>query len=98
MELNLSIGCYYCSGRNNTINNVIKNLYDLRLTLKDDSNPSEDVIQLLMGSMHGKTIIQPVETDTIIKDSRDDFEKYIPLSYNYIGSALEVNGRYHTKG
>ena len=31
--------------------------------------------------MYGKTIIRPVETDTIIKDNREDFEKYI--SYNY---------------
>ena len=35
------------------------------------------VIKLLMNSMYGKTIIKPVETDTIVKDNRDDFEKYI---------------------
>ena len=39
------------------------------------------VIKLLMNSMYGKTIIKPVETDTIVKDNRDDFEKYI--SYNF---------------
>ena len=35
------------------------------------------VIKLLMNSMHGKTIIKPVETDTTVKDNRDYFEKYI---------------------
>ena len=35
-------------------------------------------IKLLTNSMHGKTIIKPVETDTAVKDNRDDFEKYIP--------------------
>ena len=35
------------------------------------------VIKLLMGSMYGKTIIKPVGTHTIVKDDRDDFEKYI---------------------
>ena len=47
-----------------------------------------------MSSMYGKTIIKPVETDTIIKYSRDDFEKCISLNYNYIDSILEINGRY----
>ena len=47
--------------------------------------------------MYGKTIIKPVETDTIIKDNREDFEKYISYNYNYIDSVLEVNGRYYIK-
>ena len=41
---------------------------------------------LVMNSMYGKTIIEPIETDTIIKDTREDFEKYIPYNYNYIDS------------
>ena len=53
------------------------------------------VIKLLMNSMCGKTIIKPVETDTVVKDSQDDFEKCISLNYNYIGSALEVNARFY---
>ena len=47
--------------------------------------------------MYGKTIIKPVETDTIIKDNEVDFEKYVSLSYNYIDSVLEVNDRYFIK-
>ena len=45
--------------------------------------------------MYGETIIKPVETDTIIKDSRDDFEKYMSLNCNDIDSVLEVNVRYY---
>ena len=33
-----------------------------------------------------------METDTIVKDSRDDFEKHILYNYNYIASVIEVNG------
>ena len=33
------------------------------------------VIKLLMNPMYGKTIIKPVETDTIVKYNKDDFEK-----------------------
>ena len=55
------------------------------------------VIKLLMNSMYGKTIIKPVETDTITKDSKTDFEKYISYNYNYIDSVIEVKGRYYIK-
>ena len=42
-------------------------------------------------------MIKPVEYDTIIKHSRDDFEKYISLNYDFIDNVLEVNGRYYIK-
>ena len=50
-----------------------------------------------MNSMYGTTIIKPAGTDPAIKYSRDDFEKYISLNYNYVDNVLEVNGRYYTK-
>ena len=50
-----------------------------------------------MNSMYGKTIIKPVETDTIVKDNRDDFEKYISYNYNYIDSVIEVNCKFYIK-
>ena len=73
-------GYYYDQGRNDTIKHVIEGLYNPRLKLKQDKNPAQFVIKLLMNSMYGKTIIKPVETDTIVKGNRDDFGKYI--SYN----------------
>ena len=84
-------GYYYNEGRNNTINHVIKDLYDLRKKLKQEKNPAQMVIKLLMNPMYGKTIIKPVETDTIVNGNRDDFEKYISYDYNYIDSVIEVN-------
>ena len=51
-------------------------------------------IKLLMNSMYGKTI-KPIETYTIIKDTREDFEKYTSYNYNYIDSVLEAKGRYY---
>ena len=65
--------------------------------MKQGKNPAQIVIKLLMDSMNGKTIIKPVETNTVVKANRDDFEKYISYSYNYIGSIIEVNGRFYTK-
>ena len=74
-EFETTDGYYYDQGRNNKVNHVIEYLYNLRLKLKRDKNPAQIVIKLLMNSMYGKTIIKPVETDTIVKDNRDDFEK-----------------------
>ena len=45
--------------------------------------------------MHGKTIIKPIETDTTIKDSRDDLQKYMSLNYKYIVNVLRINERYY---
>ena len=96
-EFEIIDGYYYNSGRNNEINNVIKNLYDLRLKLNNVQNPAQVVITLLMNSMYGTTSTKPVETDTIIKYSKDDFGKYSSLNYNYIDSVLELNGRYYSE-
>ena len=72
-------------------------MYNLRLKLKQDKNTAQIVINLLMNPMYGKTIIKPVETDTIVKDNRDDFEKYNSYNYNYIDSVIGVNGKFYIK-
>ena len=74
-EFETTHGYYYDQGRNNTSNHVNEDLYLPRLKLKQENNPAQIVIKLLMNSMHGKTAIQPVETNTIVKDNRDDFGK-----------------------
>ena len=38
-----------------------------------------------------------METYTIVKDSRDDSEKYNSYNYSYIDSVIEVNGKYYIK-
>ena len=45
--------------------------------------------------MYGRTVIKPIETDTIVKDNRNDFEKHISYNSNYIGSVIEVNGKFY---
>ena len=96
-EFEITDGSYYNECRNNTINHVIKGFYDLRKKLKQEKNPAQMVIKLLMGSMYGKTITKPVGTYTIVKDSRDDFGKCISYNYNYIDSVIEVNGQFCNK-
>ena len=66
-EFEIIDGYYFNEGRNNNINQVINDLYDLRNKLNNEKNPAQMFINLLMNSMYGKTIIKPVETDTIVK-------------------------------
>ena len=91
-EFDMFDGYHFNSGWNNKINIVMNNLYDLRLKFRNGKSPAQVVINLLMNSMHGKTICKPVETDTTIKDSRDDSEKYMSLNYICNDNGLEVNG------
>lgn len=47
-----------------------------------------------MNSMYGNTMTKPAETDTIIKDNKDDFGKHVSYNYYYIDSVQEVNENY----
>ena len=96
-EFEIIDGYYYDQGRNNTINHVIEDLYNLRLKLKKDKNPAQIVIKLLMNSMYGKTIIKPLETYTVVNFNKDVFEKCIYYNYNYIDSVIQFNGTYYIK-
>ena len=96
-EFGIIDGYYYNEGRNDTITHVIKDLHDLRNKLKQDETPAQMVIKLPMDSMYCKTIVKPVETYTIVKDNRDDFEKYISYNCNYIDSVIEVNNKLYIK-
>ena len=54
------------------------------------------VIKLLMNPVHCKTIIKPVEPDTIVKGNRDDLETYISYN-NCIDSVIEVSDKFYIK-
>ena len=68
-------GYYFDEGRNNKINGVIQHLYDTRIKFKNEKNPAQVAIKLLMDSMYGKTILKPIETQTIIQDGFEGYEK-----------------------
>jgi len=89
-------GYYFNNGRNNKINETITHLYDLRKTLKKNKNPAQMVIKLLMNSMYGKTILKPIEVDTVVVPEWR-FEKYINYNYNFIQSCIHVHDKYYVK-
>jgi hypothetical protein len=96
VEFEVIDGYYFNEGRNDQIKITIKHLYDLRKRLKKDKNPAQVVIKLLMNSMYGKTILKPVETDTVVVPEWR-FEKYINYNYNFIQSCIKVGDRYYVK-
>ena len=50
----------------------------------------------IMNSMYGKTILKPIETETIVK-KETDYIKYVSFNYNYIQSSIQVGDRYYIK-
>ena len=52
------------------------------------------VVKELMNSMYGKTLLKPIETETIVKQY---YHKYVSFNYNYIQSSVKVGDRYYIK-
>ena len=47
--------------------------------------------------MYGKTILKPIETQTIIKYGVEAYDKYVSYNYNHIESITHVGDRYSIK-
>lgn len=91
IEFDILQGYYFNEGRNNKITNVIKNLYDERVKLKQQKNPAQIVYKLLLNSVYGKTILKASDVkNEIVNESR--FEKYINYHYNDLKNLVVLNG------
>ncbi len=90
VEFELIRGYYFNEGHNKNINGLITHLYDERFKMKREGNPAQQAVKLLMNSIYGKLLQKPVTTDTVIKDSLKDFNKFLELNYNFIESAVEI--------
>ena len=75
MTLKLFDGYYFDERQNNKICGVIQHLYDTRIKFKNEKSPAQVAIKFVMNSMYGKTILKPVETQTIIKYGYEAYEK-----------------------
>lgn len=84
-------GYYYDEGKNETIQGVIRHLFDQRNILKQQNNPLEKIYKLLMNSCYGKSIIRPI-TERVRVVSNEGFESIVldnataTLSYRNIGN------------
>ena len=91
IEYEVVRGYYFDEGYNNTINKFIKRLFDLRKKYKDEGNPLQNTIKLLLNSVYGKSILKPVSTETKVVNP-DKFERFVIQYYNYIKCCTESFG------
>jgi hypothetical protein len=74
IECRVLRGYYYRDSRDLSIRGVVENLFNLRLKYKNEGNPTQEIIKLLLNSIYGKTILKPIEMDTKL------IKKRIPIN------------------
>lgn len=84
IEFKIKRGYYYNEGRNNTICEEIKNLFNLRKKYKNEKNPIEVIYKLVMNAAYGKMIQKPIKTDYKIFNTDVKLRKYITRNYNKV--------------
>ena len=89
-------GYYFDEGFNDTINTVVKDLYDLRKDLKTKHNPAEQAIKLFMNSMYGIKLLNPIDTDNKVIPFTE-WNDYVSKYYNFIKEVVKVGGKYYVK-
>ena len=70
---------------NNKINTFIEGLFNLRLKYKNEKNPLQGTIKLLLNSIYGKSILKPIDVE-IKSIPNYQLPRYIVRNYNYIHS------------
>ena len=83
IDYELIRGYYFDEGFNKKINEFIKTLFDLRLKYKNEHNPLEKTIKLLLNSIYGKSILKPMN-DEIKVVNKKNLISYIYRNYNFI--------------
>jgi hypothetical protein len=93
IEFEIIRGYYFNEGFNDAINKTIKFLFEERVRYKKEKNNIQEVFKLIMNSGYGKTIMKEVETDTVFKHTKKDYDTYIERNYNCIKTSLEINSK-----
>jgi hypothetical protein len=76
-------GYYFDEGFNTSINTFITSLFELRLKYKQEHNPLETTIKLLLNSIYGKSILKAIDTEIVSIDN-SVLEDYIILNQHRI--------------
>ena len=96
VEFEVLRGYYFDEGRNDQLGHCIQHLYDVRRRLKREGNPAQLVFKLLMNSAYGRTILKPIESDTVVIPEAH-WESFASLNYQWIERAQKVGERYYAK-
>ena len=84
-------GYYYNDGFNYKIQEVIKNMFNERVTKKKEGNPIQLAYKELLNCAYGKTILKASENEYKFFDNKEALHNYISLNYNFISEIHELN-------
>ena len=90
------IGVEFLDGFNDTIVETMKTLFALRLKLKSEKNPAQEVYKLIMNSAYGKTIEKPHFTTTEFVP-KAKFDKYLVKHYGVVDEFVELTHNYRVE-
>ena len=89
IEYEMINGYYWQGKRDFRIRDQIKKLFLLRKQYKENDNPVQEIIKLILNSVYGRTILKPIETKTVFKQLEDS-QKFIKKNYNTIDSIEHI--------
>lgn len=92
-EIKILRGYYYNEGKNYTIREVVRKLFDRRNELKAQKNPLEKIYKLLMNSCYGKSIIKPIEEQLRLMVC-EKFERELAMTASMTLSYRRLGDRY----
>lgn len=83
-------GYYYNEGRNYKLRETINYMFTQRKKLKDEGNPLQNIFKLLMNSAYGKTMLKPIEDETIYYYKKDHFNAGLLANYSFVKVAEQL--------
>ena len=90
IEFEIIKGYYWNSGTDDTIQKVIKHIFNKRLEYKKQKNPLQQIYKLIMNSCYGKTIERPIEKDWRYFNNEEDLEKFMIKNYYKIIESIQL--------
>ena len=77
-------GYYFDEGRNDRVNEVITNLFNMRLKYKREGNPLQLVIKLVMNAAYGICGLKPIDTDIKYVQDGEKYANFVNNHFNRI--------------
>lgn len=93
IEFTPIIGLEFNKGFNTKIVETMKKLFQLRLKLKAEGNPAEQVYKLIMNSAYGKTIEKP-HLSGVKYVPKFKFAKFMKKNYGIVSEFSEMENNY----
>lgn len=86
-------GYYWNEGVNKKVIEIFETLYADRMKYKKAGNkPASNSRKLMLNSSYGRMIMKPITSNTIILNTREEFQKALSAKFEYVKSAFQLPG------